>query len=59
MSTIANRSLVHTNSVYDGYFADPFVWNHDGVYYAIGTGAPEATGQIEARVFPLLRSEDL
>lgn len=59
----------YTNPVYSGYFADPFVWQHQGVYYAIGTGAPEA-GAVETatetaveatdkqRVFPLLRSED-
>ena len=52
----------YTNPVYSGYFADPFVWQHQGVYYAIGTGAAEAAGQVEEigkrRVFPLLRSED-
>ncbi|HEY9620476.1 MAG TPA: glycoside hydrolase family 43 protein [Crinalium sp.] len=52
----------YTNPVYDGYFADPFVWNYQGVYYAIGTGAAEAAGQVEEigkqRVFPLLRSDD-
>ena len=52
----------YTNPVYSGYFADPFVWKHEGIYYAIATGAPEAEGAVEAihkdRVFPLLRSED-
>ena len=52
----------YSNPVYDGYFADPFVWEHHGTYYAIGTGAAEAEGQLdeigERRVFPLLRSED-
>lgn len=52
----------YTNPVYNGYFADPFVWEHQGVYYAIGTGAAEAEGEVdeigERRVFPLLRSED-
>uniref|UniRef100_B8HTF9 Glycoside hydrolase family 43 n=1 Tax=Cyanothece sp. (strain PCC 7425 / ATCC 29141) TaxID=395961 RepID=B8HTF9_CYAP4 len=48
----------YTNPVYRGYFADPFVWKHAGVYYAIGTGAAEATGQNLATVFPLLRSAD-
>lgn len=46
--------------VYPGYFADPFVWQHQGIYYAIGTGASEADGQIDPQslVFPLLKSED-
>jgi beta-xylosidase len=52
----------YTNPVYKGYFADPFVWEHEGVYYAIGTGAAEAEGEVdeigERRVFPLLRSDD-
>lgn len=53
----------YTNPVYPNYFADPFVWQHQGVYYAIGTGPAEAAGQIDAsqqqRVFPLLQSDDL
>lgn len=53
----------YTNPVYPEYFADPFVWQHQGVYYAIGTGSLEATGQVDEicqqRVFPLLRSNDL
>ncbi len=59
------RARTYTNPVYEGYFADPFVWEHDGIYYAIGTGAAEAAGQItnaqdheQPSVFPLLRSED-
>ncbi|BCL33690.1 glycoside hydrolase family 43 protein [Nostoc sp. MS1] len=55
----------YTNPVYDGYFADPFVWQHEGVYYAIGTGAAEAEGTVDeidiahkSRVFHLLRSLD-
>jgi beta-xylosidase len=39
--------------VYPGYFADPFVFRHEGVYYAIGTGPP--SGGME---FPMLRSVD-
>jgi hypothetical protein len=37
----------YTNPVYKGYFADPFVWQHEGVYYAIGTGAAEAEGTVD------------
>ena len=53
----------YTNPVYQDYFADPFVWKHQGVYYAIGTGPAEAAGQVEEiaqqRVFPLLQSDNL
>lgn len=51
----------YTNPVYSEYFADPFVWHYQGLYYAIGTGPAEAAGQVDrtARVFPLLRSQDL
>jgi len=45
----------YTNPVYAGYFADPFVFQHEGVYYAVGTGAAP-NGD---REFPTLRSEDL
>lgn len=52
----------YTNPVYSSYFADPFVWDYQGVYYAIGTGGAEAAGEVEdihkQRVFPLLRSDD-
>lgn len=54
---------MYTNPVYPGYFADPFVWQHQGVYYAIGTGPAEAAGQVDethqSRVFPLLQSDNL
>ncbi|MBL1178205.1 glycoside hydrolase family 43 protein [Pantanalinema sp. GBBB05] len=53
----------YTNPVYPEYFADPFVWQHQDTYYAIGTGPAEATGQVDEihqqRVFPLLQSNDL
>ncbi len=53
----------YTNPVYPDYFADPFIWQHQGVYYAIGTGSAEAAGQADesqgGQVFPLLRSDDL
>jgi beta-xylosidase len=50
----------YTNPVYAGYFADPFVWEYEGNYYAIGTGAPEAAGEVDRsdNAFPLLYSED-
>jgi beta-xylosidase len=51
--------LCYTNPVYWGYFADPFAWKFKGVYYAVGTGADEASGHVQARVFPLLQSTDL
>jgi beta-xylosidase len=43
------------------YFADPFVWEWGGDYFAIGTGPREAAGAMagEPCVFPLLRSRDL
>ncbi|HWQ92831.1 MAG TPA: family 43 glycosylhydrolase, partial [Clostridia bacterium] len=48
----------HANPVYGSYFADPFVWKHQGVYYAIGTGALEAQGQTMGKIFPVLQSTD-
>lgn len=56
--------LTYTNPVYDGYFADPFVWEHEGQYYAVGTGyadsdEADAHAGKERRVFPLLTSPDL
>ncbi|WP_013334561.1 glycoside hydrolase family 43 protein [Gloeothece verrucosa] len=56
--------LTYTNPVYEGYLADPFIWKYFGVYYAIGTGAAEAAGDIDhpqtqSLVFPLLRSDNL
>ncbi|MGV3617618.1 MAG: glycoside hydrolase family 43 protein [Fimbriimonas sp.] len=43
------------NPVYGRYFADPFVFLHEGVYYAIGTGPMDAR---DGRVFPMLKSTD-
>lgn len=48
-----------SSPVYPGYFADPFVWRHEGSYYAIGTGPAEAHGEARGRVFQVLRSPDL
>jgi beta-xylosidase len=53
------RDVTYTNPVYPEYFADPFVWKFDETYYAIGTGADEASGRVHERVFPLLKSRDL
>jgi beta-xylosidase len=52
----------YLNPVYPGYFADPFVWKHDGRYYAVGTGHEEAHGHVDAAkagIFPMLASQDL
>lgn len=43
------------NPVWHGYLADPFVLEHDGEYYAYGTGPATPDG----RIFPVLRSRDL
>ncbi len=50
--------VIHPNPVYNGYFADPFVWRCNGVYYAVGTG-PASASESGAKHFPLLRSTDL
>ena len=55
----ATAPRTYTNPVYPGYFADPFVWQHDGVYYAVGTAAAPPPGQDRPeRIFPVLRSDD-
>jgi beta-xylosidase len=48
--------VTYQNPVWPGYFADPFVLEHQGAYYAYGTGATllEADG----RAFPVLTSTD-
>jgi beta-xylosidase len=43
-------SLPMRNPVYNGYFADPFVWRAGSTYYAVGTGEG---------IFPILVSKDL
>jgi beta-xylosidase len=45
--------------VYPEYFADPYVWEHKGEFFAIGTGEREATGDPSEMIFPVLRSRDL
>jgi beta-xylosidase len=57
LSTAAPRT--QPNPVYSGYFADPFVWQHAGEYYAIGTGLLEASGKTLGKVFSILHSKDL
>ncbi|MBD2102359.1 glycoside hydrolase family 43 protein [Leptolyngbya sp. FACHB-261] len=61
-SDSVTTARTYTNPVYPGYFADPFVWQHEGIYYAIGTGPAEAAGEVDKStqqlVFPLLRSTD-
>jgi len=62
--------MQYRNPVYPEYFADPFVWKHAGMYYAIGTGVVEAHSDVnrgagaltvdgEPGVFLILRSQDL
>lgn len=46
----------YSNPVYSRYFADPFVLEHEGVYYAYGTGGRPT---LEGRAFEVLRSGDL
>ncbi len=55
---LATAKQVHTNPVYSNYFADPFVWKVGEVYYAIGTGEPEAEGRTIGKIFPVLQSSD-
>lgn len=52
-------SLTYENPVYDGSFADPFVWRSAGAYFAVGTGEAEAEGHVGGTAFPLLTSPDL
>jgi beta-xylosidase len=58
MMIVEPTKQTRTNPVYGGYFADPFMWRHKDVYYAIGTGALEATGQTMGKIFPVLQSTD-
>ncbi len=55
---VVTATHTHVNPVYGSYFADPFVWKHQDRYYAIGTGALEATGQTVGKIFPVLQSAD-
>jgi len=57
MTSVTARQT-HSNPVYGSYFADPFVWKFQEVYYAIGAGELEAAGQTIGKVFPVLQSND-
>lgn len=50
-------TTTYQNPVWPGYFADPFVLRHRGVYYAYGTGPRQPEG--DGRWCPVLRSRDL
>jgi len=50
-----NPRGTYTNPVYAGYFADPFVLEYRGRYYAYGTGADSSSSP----AFEILGSEDL
>ncbi|MGH7969852.1 MAG: family 43 glycosylhydrolase, partial [Limisphaerales bacterium] len=56
--TVAPSKTAPFNPVYGSYFADPFVWRCENTYYAIGTGALEASGNTVGKIFPLLQSTD-
>jgi len=56
---VASLQRARINPVYSSYFADPFVWKHKEMYYAVGTGELEAAGHVIGKVFPLLDSPDL
>ena len=47
--------MKYKNPVYGQYFADPFVLQHDGQYYAYGTGPRSPDG----KAFPVLQSSNL
>ena len=53
-----NAIIEKPKPVFRDYFADPFVWQHGGEYFAIGTGEREATGHPTEMIFPLLRSKN-
>src|ERR1051325_679794 len=55
---VAQPKPTRTNPVYGSYFADPFVWKAGDIWYAIGTGALEASGQTVGKIFPILQSSD-
>jgi len=56
--TSVTAKQAHTNPVYGSYFADPFAWKFQDIYYALGTGVLAANGQTIGKVFPVLQSND-
>jgi beta-xylosidase len=44
------------NPAHHSYLADPFVFQWEGTFYAVGTG--ESEGRPDGKLFPTLRSED-
>lgn len=48
------QSAIPAGPLYEGYFADPFVLEHAGQYYAYGTGSV-----VDGRAFEVLTSPDL
>lgn len=50
--------MSHLMPVYSETFADPFVWRHDGCYYAVAT-SPAGPDRDKASEFTLLKSSDL
>lgn len=62
MWTSSTRAAIaYRNPVFGDYFADPFLFRHGGLWYAVGTGAEEAEGAAGGlrRAFPMLSSPDM
>lgn len=55
---IVSSPKLHVNPVYAGYFADPFVFQANGIYYAVGTGGSDAEGETLGKAFTVLQSTD-
>jgi beta-xylosidase len=48
------------NPAYAAYFADPYCFRHEGIYYAVGTGRDEADAcPRTGNVVPMVKSRDL
>lgn len=52
-----SNAIAYRNPVWEHYFGDPFVFRHQGKYFAYGTGRSALEG--DGHAFPLLRSDDL
>jgi GH43 family beta-xylosidase len=60
MMQATENSVQYLNPVWNGYLADPFVLQHDGWYYAYGTGSSSGDAvEDNGRTFPVLRSRNL